>query len=33
VLEAGSSLISKPFTQESLSRKLRELLDPPPRAQ
>jgi two-component system cell cycle sensor histidine kinase/response regulator CckA len=30
VLEAGVSLISKPFTQESLSRKLRELLDPRP---
>ncbi|PYQ25066.1 MAG: hybrid sensor histidine kinase/response regulator [Acidobacteria bacterium] len=28
VLEAGSSLISKPFTQEALTRKLRELLDP-----
>ena len=27
VLESGVSLISKPFTQESLSRKLRELLD------
>jgi len=30
VLDAGVSLISKPFTQESLARKLRELLDPPP---
>jgi CheY-like chemotaxis protein len=30
VLEPGVSLISKPFTQESLSRKLRELLDPRP---
>jgi len=29
VLDAGVSLISKPFTQESLARKLRELLDPP----
>ena len=29
VLEPGVSLISKPFTQESLARKLRELLDPP----
>jgi two-component system cell cycle sensor histidine kinase/response regulator CckA len=28
--EAGSSLISKPFTQEALTRKLRELLDPRP---
>jgi PAS domain S-box-containing protein len=27
VLEAGSSLISKPFTQEALTRKLRDLLD------
>jgi hypothetical protein len=27
VLEEGASLISKPFTQESLTRKLRELLD------
>jgi CheY-like chemotaxis protein len=26
-LEAGSSLISKPFTQETLTRKLRDLLD------
>jgi hypothetical protein len=30
VLESGVSLISKPFTQESLSRKLRELLDARP---
>jgi len=29
VLESGISLISKPFTQEALSRKLRDLLDPP----
>jgi CheY-like chemotaxis protein len=30
VLDAGVSLISKPFTQESLTRKLRDLLDPRP---
>ena len=31
VLESGASLLSKPFTQESLTRKLRDLLDPRPR--
>ena len=30
VLEAGVSLISKPFSQEALARKLRDLLDPRP---
>jgi hypothetical protein len=30
VLEPGVSLISKPFSQEALARKLRDLLDPRP---
>jgi len=30
VLEEGASLISKPFTQESLARRLREVLDAEP---
>jgi hypothetical protein len=30
VIEPGVSLISKPFCQEALARKLRELLDPRP---
>jgi CheY-like chemotaxis protein len=32
VLEPGVSLISKPFSQEALARKLRDLLDPRPPA-
>jgi two-component SAPR family response regulator len=33
LLEPGALLISKPFTQESLARKVREALGPRPREQ
>jgi DNA-binding response OmpR family regulator len=32
VLEAGMAFISKPFTPDALAAKLREVLDPPPKA-